>query len=467
MRRQLLLVLIAAAGLVACTGESDDARAAVDRSATVVASSTAIPTPPPGAATPVIPVAPTITQTEVGDVRPLSIAPSAAELRRYDAALDIDDGGAVWQKLYAVDRDELWTTADPAGGPYPLSLSPYGDVGVGAADDRYANRAIPTVLVDFTTGEVRDLFPFPVEVRHWTGPQRVLIRVSRGAAAPPRSVGWTAGIYELDLEAETATLISISPDYRAEVPVPPGSALGTGVIEWRVDREAGRTDLILRNGNVDSERVLAADLGYVGWAPSHRYAVLVGRHGDLSIFDPLRGESLDLSGLGLGRASIGSWSADARYFVARRTYPTVVVDTAGLEGNFEVDALRLIGPFEEAIFADWGPGASPTEVLLLAEYCAPDGFWLDRADLETGDVTRIATDVAEFWVHDWSPRGDLIAVSSWKVDTGFTLVDAVTGERQRRPNLEAVVTTMQDVQWSGSGDWIALQQIGGRDRCAV
>lgn len=465
--RQLLVVIATSLALLACSGAGEDvgSTAAPSSPAAPTSGASVVPTVP--SIRPVPLRAPATPVTQVGATRPLVVTSSQVRWEPYDATRVSEANAWAWQKVYAVDRDELWTTVGPGDRPYRLALSPDDDRGVGAVNDSYANRDLPTVLVDLASGEVRDLFPFPVEVRHWIGLDQIVIKISQGAAAPPRSVGWTAGIYELDLAKAIATLISTARYYRPEVPVPAGSALAAGVIEWRVNPEAGSSALVLRDDDAGTERIVADELGNVSWAPDWQYAVLVGREGELSVLDPSRAEVFGLDALGLGRPHTITWSPDGRYFVPERTDPTIIVDTDGLDASFSVEALRLVGPFEAAIFADWGPGALPGEALLLGEYCAPDGFWLDRVNLETGDVRRIPTAEAEFWVYDWSPRGDLVAVSSWKVDTGFTLVDAVTGERQSRPNLEATVTTMQDVQWSASGQWIALQQISGRDRCMV
>ena len=220
--------------------------------------------------------------------------------------------------------------------------------------------------------------------------------------------------------------------------------------------------LVFRDVLNGGERIVADHLRHLSWSPDQRYVALISLDGTVGLFDSLQGQMLEISGL--GRMRTLGWSPDGHYLAPHRTTPLVILDLSALESNLAPESLRFVGPSDDAIFADWGPDGS-NEALLLPGYCDPEGYRLDRLDLQAGTTRRIPTAIGGFWVYDWSPRGDLIAVSSREIDGGFTLFDASTGLRTPRLLLDEAVTSMQDVQWSASGGWISLERISGRDRC--
>jgi len=463
MMRRALSLLVVAVLVAACSGAAPEPVDTTPDSAATssVASPTAVPSASTATAQPVPTSGPSLA---VGESRRFATAVTNTRMVPFDPAARAEGDEWAWQLLYHVDRDELWAVVGDDGTPYWLALSADADLGIGTAFDDLRRRGADTVLVDLKTGGLTQVFPFPVEIHPWSTAGHPVVRIPPAAASDPRTADWTAGTYELDLDQGIATLVSTADPFRGWVAVPADSALGAGVLEWRTFPDQGISSLVFSPEVGPPEQIMSRLAGSVSWAPSGRFLTLQRRDGEWSIYDIYRDSMFDLTA---GASGAGNWSPDGRFFVFGRAGSTGIVDTAGLLSGAGAESLRVIGPFADAIFADWGPGASPTEALLLGEYCAPDGFRLDRVDLATGERSRIPTTVGGFWVYDWSPRGDLIAVSSWDVDGGFTLIDAVTGGRAVRPTLDTVVTTMRDVAWSASGEWIKLNEIGGRDRCAV
>ena len=227
MWRTGALILVAMT-LLSCSGDSPALEAGGTTSAT--ASATPGPTQTPDAASP-LPVRTPRIETAIGESRPLALEESEVQRQRHPVTASTDVEEWAWQKLYNVDRDELWITVGPEGNPYELSLNPDSDLGVGGAWTGGRVRTGETVVVDLWTGSVQQLFAFPTEVRAWQGPNTLLIKISVTQTSPPQSVDWTAGVYEIDLIVKTATLVSTTRPYREEVRLPDGSVLGTGILE--------------------------------------------------------------------------------------------------------------------------------------------------------------------------------------------------------------------------------------------
>ena len=470
---RLLAACVGLVLFVGCTSDEAPTDEAVPASVTTSPTLTSTPraaetpwvepTPPEPTATPRV--------REVGESVAVEFGGGAdVELVRFDPEMASDLSEWWWQKLYRVDSDELWTVVDAEGIPYALRFDTDTDRGIGTAARAGWSQPGETVLVDLETGEVTELLPYPAGVVSWSEPQRVVLQLLSTRDRAGVASDLVLGIYELDLVTQVLTLMSRESNYREiddEASVPAESVLPAGaVLERRLLLDEGWWVLVVRDEPAGTEEVVAERLQAISWAPDGWLAALASTDGKLRLFDVQSAEVRELGAF--GPLADLRWSTTGRYLVME-SY--LAVDTPERSVTVfdlgDLGRVRVLGPFNQATFADWGVGAEPSEVLLLGEYCQTAGFWLDRLDLMTGELTRLETEAGGFWVHDWSPRGDWIAVSSWDVAGGFALVDAVTGVRAGRPELDAMVTSMQDVVWSASGDWIALGEIGGRDRCWV
>ncbi|MEZ4502749.1 MAG: hypothetical protein R3C39_09005 [Dehalococcoidia bacterium] len=453
--RRVLPLLLTAALLAACADED------LLATPTPIAEASIEATPAPT-------TRPTRTPTPAPTPRAVATARARAEWHRVEPSSATSFTDRIRTVVYDVDSDELWTLSAEDGSPYSLVWSPFSDLAIGTIWNAYEASDAETVLIDPSRGSVRQVLPFAIAVVDWPEPDRIIVRVGIVVGGRDGPEGWTRGLYELDLAGGTMMLLEVGDQFSGPhpqaVPVPDGSTLPPGRIELRLWPNDGWRSLV-HVSPTGQESTLADRLADVVWSGSERRLATVTIDGDLEVLDLETAQSFTP---GDGPHWSAVWSNDGRYlatwFSSRQG--AVGIFDLGVPGtDWQATPVRTLGPFDATAFADWGPGATPSEALLLGDYCLPDGFRLDRLDLSTEEIRRIPTELGGFWVYDWSPRGDLIAVSSW--DVGFELIDPDTGLLGDRPVLSAVVTTMQDVAWSAGGRWLALHDIGGRDRCNV
>ncbi len=406
--------------------------------------------------------------------------PTSAPLVEGDAGLtwesyDVDAGEDPGWFLFATrlfdrETDQFWRLRGEGGRAFLLSMTTEHDVALGIAVGSAGQTVGPTVLVDLATGRIRALTPYAVNPRSWAGFESLdagTILVEIDSRAGPRDDALPPGTYEVDLGAGEIRRLPAPAVGQQGAVVPEGSSLGDGSLSLRTLGSDGRTAFVLRQAD-GTERVLLEDVATIWWNPAETMALLEqwnDRQDEQSfiLFNAMSGASRDVE---VGNYVGGPrWSSDSRYFA--------MSSGGGEAAIYEPDdrlgtdpLVPKLGPFDGSVFADWGSGVPPAEALLLVDYCGgEDGFNLERIDLATGERRPVPASVGGFWVSDWSPDGAVIAVSSPHLERGFALIDADTGDDVTPPVLAAAIDGMQDVQWSGSGRWLAAATIGGRDRC--